>query len=78
MSARAKAKRERGDSEAGADGREPLRGRRQAGLPTHRRRIYNLTDDLSETKNIAAAHPDLVAEVIAKLAEIKARSRSRP
>ena len=40
--------------------------------------LYNLADDLSETKNIAAAHPDVVAEMSAKLTEIKARSRSRP
>ena len=32
--------------------------------------LYNLTDDLSETKNIAAAHPDIVAEMSAKLVEI--------
>jgi arylsulfatase A-like enzyme len=32
--------------------------------------LYNLTDDLSETKNIAAAHPEIVAEMSAKLDEI--------
>lgn len=40
--------------------------------------LYNLTDDASETKNVAAAHPGLVAELSAKLAEIKAQGRSRP
>lgn len=40
--------------------------------------LYNLADDLSETKNIAAAHADLVAELSAKLDEIKSKGRSRP
>ena len=40
--------------------------------------LYNLADDLSETKNLAAEHPDLVAELSAKLAEIKSSGRSRP
>jgi len=32
--------------------------------------LYNLTDDLSERKDIAAAHPEIVAEMSAKLDEI--------
>ena len=40
--------------------------------------LYNLADDVSETRNLAASHPDLVAELSAKLAEIKANGRSRP
>jgi len=32
--------------------------------------LYNLTDDLSETKDIAAAHPEIVAERSAKLDKI--------
>jgi arylsulfatase A-like enzyme len=32
--------------------------------------LYNLTDDLSETKDIAAEHPDIVAKMSAKLDEI--------
>ncbi len=32
--------------------------------------LYNLTDDLSEKKDIAAAHPVIVAELSAKLDEI--------
>jgi arylsulfatase A-like enzyme len=40
--------------------------------------LYNLADDLSETKNVAAAHPDIVAEMAAKLEEIKSKGRSRP
>lgn len=40
--------------------------------------LYNLDDDLSETKNIAAAHPAVVAEMSAKLEQIKSSGRSRP
>jgi arylsulfatase A len=40
--------------------------------------LYNLADDLSETKNVAAAHPDIVAEMSAKLAALKKNGRSRP
>ncbi len=40
--------------------------------------LYNLADDLSETKNIAAQHPDIVKEMSAKLEEIKSKGRSRP
>ena len=38
--------------------------------PPEKIKLFNLTDDLSETKDIAAAHPDIVAEMSAKLAEI--------
>ena len=40
--------------------------------------LYNLADDLSETTNIAAAHPDIVAEMQAKLDALKQSGRSRP
>ena len=40
--------------------------------------LYNLADDLSETKDLAAAHPDIVAEMSAKLDELKKTGRSRP
>jgi len=40
--------------------------------------LYNLADDLSETKNVAAQHPDIVKEMSAKLEEIKSKGRSRP
>lgn len=40
--------------------------------------LYNLDDDLSETKNIAAAHPDRVAAMSAKLDAIRKNGRSRP
>jgi arylsulfatase A-like enzyme len=47
-------------------------------LPPATDALYNLADDLSETKNIAAAHPDIVAEMVAKLAEIRTGKKSRP
>ena len=40
--------------------------------------LFNLADDLAETKNIAAAHPDIVTQMAAKLAEIKTNGKSRP
>jgi arylsulfatase A-like enzyme len=40
--------------------------------------LYNLADDLSETTNIAAAQPKLVAELAAKLRELTDKGRSRP
>ncbi len=47
-------------------------------LPPPAGELYNLATDLSETKNIAAAHPDIVAEMSAKLAEIRTNKKSRP
>jgi len=47
-------------------------------LPPARGELYNLADDLSETTNVAAAHPDLVAELAAKLQELIDHGRSRP
>jgi len=38
--------------------------------PPEKVKLFTLTDDLSETKDIATAHPDIVAEMSAKLAEI--------
>lgn len=40
--------------------------------------LFNLADDLSETKNVAGEHPDLVAAMTSKLEEIQATGRSRP
>jgi arylsulfatase A-like enzyme len=40
--------------------------------------LYNLADDLGETTNIAAKHPDIVQSMKAKLAEIRAAGKSRP
>jgi len=47
-------------------------------LPPASVELYNLDDDLSETKNIAAAHPEIVAAMSAKLAELKQMGSSRP
>ena len=40
--------------------------------------LYNLTEDIGETNNVAAAHPDLVKEMTALLQGIRERGRSRP
>jgi arylsulfatase A-like enzyme len=40
--------------------------------------LYNLADDLGETKDIAAEHPDIVKSMSAKLAEIRTNTKSRP
>jgi len=48
------------------------RGGQQAG------QLYNLANDLSETQNVAAQHPDIVKSMASKLAEIKNSGRSRP
>ena len=40
--------------------------------------LYNLADDLGETKNLAAKHPDKVKEMATRLEEIKQNNRSRP
>ena len=47
-------------------------------LPPIAGQLYNLANDLSETTNIAAANPDIVAKMAAKLEEIKTNGRSRP
>lgn len=40
--------------------------------------LFNLADDLSETKNLAASEPEKVKELTALLQEIRDRGRSRP
>ena len=40
--------------------------------------LFNLADDLAETKNVAADHPEIVKELSDLLAQIRARGRSRP
>jgi arylsulfatase A-like enzyme len=40
--------------------------------------LYNLANDLGETTNLAAQHPDKVKEMTQLLQEIRARGRSRP
>jgi arylsulfatase A-like enzyme len=43
-----------------------------------RAELYNLADDLGETKNLAAEHPDLVKEMTALLQQAREKGRSRP
>jgi arylsulfatase A-like enzyme len=40
--------------------------------------LYNLSDDLGETKNLAAEKPELVTELAAALAKARSDSRTRP
>jgi arylsulfatase A-like enzyme len=40
--------------------------------------LYNLAEDIGETNNVAAAHPDLVKEMTALLQRIRTDGRSRP
>jgi arylsulfatase A-like enzyme len=40
--------------------------------------LFNLADDLAETKNVAADHPEIVKELSALLEEIRTKGRSRP
>ncbi len=40
--------------------------------------LYNLADDLGETNNLAAKHPDKVKEMAARLQQIRRNNRSRP
>jgi arylsulfatase A-like enzyme len=40
--------------------------------------LYNLQDDLSETKDLSAQRPDLVKELSDLLAQVRQRGRSRP
>lgn len=40
--------------------------------------LYDLAKDLSETTDVAAAHPQIIAELEQKLAEIRREGRSRP
>jgi len=40
-------------------------------LPPATGELYDLTDDISETKNLADAHPDLLAELTAKLDQLR-------
>jgi arylsulfatase A-like enzyme len=40
-------------------------------------RLFNLADDLGETKNVAAEHPDKVKALAEQLAKLRAQGRSR-
>jgi arylsulfatase A-like enzyme len=46
--------------------------------PAASAQLYNLLDDLGETKDVSAAHPELLAELAAKLEQIQSDGRSRP
>lgn len=56
--------------------------RAAAGLPTlssdNAVELYDLERDRGETRNVAAAHPEVVAELTALLERIKAGGRGRP
>jgi arylsulfatase A-like enzyme len=60
-------------------GAEPLRG---AGLPTRTEmkeaELYNIANDIGETKNVAAANPQVVQEMTASLDKIRKAGRTRP
>ncbi len=47
-------------------------------LPPAAGELYNLADDLGETHDIAAQHPDIVKSMETRLAEIRNREASRP
>jgi arylsulfatase A-like enzyme len=40
--------------------------------------LFNLADDLAETRNVAAEHPEIVKELTALLEDVRAKGRSRP
>ena len=40
--------------------------------------LYDLVDDPAEERNVYAEHPEVVAELAARLAEIRAAGRSVP
>ncbi len=40
--------------------------------------LYNLADDIAETKNVAGQHPETVKEMSALLQEVREKGRSRP
>ena len=50
-------------------------GKKAAQIPAQ---LYNLADDIGETKNLVAQYPEKVKELEALLAKIRATPRSRP
>jgi arylsulfatase A-like enzyme len=40
--------------------------------------LYNVADDIGETKNLAAQHPEMVKEMTALLQQVREQGRSRP
>jgi arylsulfatase A-like enzyme len=59
----------------GSPGGKGPKGKRIA--PTSAQ-LYNLADDLGETKDVAAQHPELVKELSALLEQVRSNGRSRP
>ena len=53
-------------------------GKKNKKRDTSEAQLYNLTEDIGETNNVAAAHPDLVKEMTGLLQRIRERRRSRP
>ncbi|MHB8898939.1 MAG: sulfatase family protein [Thermoguttaceae bacterium] len=51
---------------------------RAADRPSAGAELYNLADDLGETNNLAAQHPDRVREMTTLLQQIRDQGRSRP
>jgi arylsulfatase A-like enzyme len=59
--------------------RQPAQeGKKGKGKGAQEPELYDLGTDLGETKNVAAAHPEVVRELMEKLAGIRASGRSRP
>jgi len=55
---------------------DPRPGREPAGSPPVQ--LFNLSVDLGETKNVAEAHPEIVARLTEKLESLVAKGRSTP
>lgn len=55
-----------------------LGGRANTPLRTEPEQLYNLADDLAESKNLAAAHPERVVQMKAVLEELISNGRSTP
>ncbi len=55
---------------------EPRPGKEPAGSPPVQ--LFNLDDDLSETKNLQAEHPEIVAKLAKQLETLVANGRSTP
>ena len=58
----------------GAGGKGKGKGKAAAGEG----QLYNLADDIGETKNVAAEHPEIVKEMSDLLDEVRRKGRSRP
>jgi arylsulfatase A-like enzyme len=41
-------------------------------------RLYNLADDIGETQNLAAKHPEILKELVTQLEKVRKEGRSRP